>query len=59
MSQHGFRHLPVVKNDRVIGMISIRDLYAASTRQLEEDIQAQGSLILGTGYGTGGQGGYG
>lgn len=54
MSQHGFRHLPVVKDSRVIGMISVRDLYAAVTRQLEEDIQAQESLILGTGYGTGG-----
>lgn len=53
MSQHGFRHLPVVKDGKVIGMISVRDLYAAVTRQLEEDIQAQESMILGTGYGTG------
>lgn len=26
MSQHGFRHLPVVKDGRVMGMISVRDL---------------------------------
>ena len=26
MREKGFRHLPVVENDRVLGMISIRDL---------------------------------
>lgn len=32
------RHLPVVDGDRVIGMVSRRDLMAVDIRQLEEEI---------------------
>ncbi|MCI0633133.1 MAG: CBS domain-containing protein [Actinobacteria bacterium] len=32
MLQQGFRHLPVAKDGRVVGIVSIRDLSAASER---------------------------
>jgi CBS domain-containing protein len=32
MLQRGFRHLPVAKDGRVVGIVSIRDLSAASER---------------------------
>jgi CBS domain-containing protein len=32
MMAHGFRHLPIVDGDRVVGIVSIRDMMAASLR---------------------------
>ena len=32
MMANGFRHLPIVEGDRVVGIVSIRDLMAASLR---------------------------
>jgi CBS domain-containing protein len=32
MMAHGFRHLPVVEDERVAGVVSIRDVVAASMR---------------------------
>jgi CBS domain-containing protein len=49
----GYRHLPVVEDDKVIGIVSIRDLYAAAKRELEEDLQQREAFIFDTGYGTG------
>jgi CBS domain-containing protein len=31
----GFRHLPVIDQDQLIGVISIRDIYAAVMQDLE------------------------
>jgi CBS domain-containing protein len=53
MRVRGFRHLPIVDNDDIIGIVSIRDLYAATKKQLEEDIRQRESFIFDTGYGTG------
>jgi CBS domain-containing protein len=49
----GYRHLPVVELDQVVGIVSIRDLYAAAKRELEEDLQQREAFIFDTGYGTG------
>ena len=53
MRASGYRHLPVVDAGKVIGIVSIRDLYAAVKRELEEDLQQREAFIFDTGYGTG------
>ncbi|GAB4185228.1 MAG: CBS domain-containing protein [Thalassobaculales bacterium] len=51
MSQRGYRHLPVMAGGTVVGMVSIRDLYAAVKHELEEDIQEREAFMFGSGYG--------
>lgn len=51
MRSHGFRHLPVVDDGHIAGMVSVRDLYDAVKIQLEEDLQERDAYIFGTGYG--------
>ncbi len=53
MSEHGYRHLPVVDSDRLVGIVSIRDLYAAVNHELAEDLQQREAFIFDTGYGSG------
>lgn len=53
MRSSGYRHVPVVKDGTVVGIVSLRDLYAAATRELEEDLQQREAFIFDTGYGTG------
>ena len=53
MRASGYRHLPIVEEGEVIGIVSIRDLYAAIKRELEEDLQQREAFIFDTGYGTG------
>jgi CBS domain-containing protein len=51
MAQRGFRHLPVVDGERIVGMVSIRDLYAAIKIELEEEVHERESFIFGSNYG--------
>ena len=51
MHDRGFRHLPIVDGDIIIGIVSIRDLYAAAKRQLEDDVKNRDEFIFGAGYG--------
>jgi CBS domain-containing protein len=53
MRASGYRHVPVVENGAVVGIVSLRDLYAAAKRELEEDLQQRDAFIFDTGYGTG------
>ena len=53
MRSSGYRHVPVVDNGVVVGIVSLRDLYAAAKRELEEDLQQREAFIFDTGYGTG------
>lgn len=53
MRASGYRHVPVLENGEVIAIVSIRDLYAAAKRELEEDLQQREAFIFDTGYGTG------
>ena len=51
MRLRGYRHLPVVAEDKIVGIVSIRDLYAAAKDQLEEDVRQREAFIFDTGYG--------
>jgi CBS domain-containing protein len=46
-----FRHLPVTDDRKVVGMVSIRDLYAAVKGALEKDIQETEAFVFGDRYG--------
>jgi CBS domain-containing protein len=53
MSERGYRHLPVVDGNQLVGIVSIRDLYTAVNEELAEDLQQREAFIFDTGYGTG------
>ncbi len=38
MSRHDFRHLPVVENDKVLGMVSVRDLVSSIIKEQQNTI---------------------
>ena len=53
MQRRGFRHLPVIDDDNiVVGMVSIRDLYASVQRSLEDDLHETEAFVFGERYGT-------
>ena len=52
MSTQGYRPLPVVAGERVVAILSIRDLYAAVRRSLERDLRERDAYIFGESYGT-------
>ncbi len=51
MQSRHFRHLPVTDGSKIIGMVSIRDLFAAVKTSLEEDIQEIEAFVFGDRYG--------
>jgi len=50
MTKHHIRHLPVVKNHRVVGVISIGDVVRMIINDKESMIRSLESYIEGTGY---------
>ncbi len=38
MNEHNYRHLPVVDNGQLVGVVSIRDLYRSVKEQMDADI---------------------
>jgi CBS domain-containing protein len=44
MNEHGYRHLPVVEDDRVLGILSIRDLPVAELALLEPEREEREAL---------------
>jgi CBS domain-containing protein len=50
MRRIGCRHLPVLDGERIVGMLSIRDLYAAIHEDLAEDLRQRDDYIMGSGY---------
>ena len=52
MRKRGYRHLPVVDDGRLVGMVSVRDLYATALVELEQGLQERDAFISGSaGYG--------
>ena len=51
MRKHNYRHLPVVEGERVVGMVSVRDLYAVYNTELEQDLKDRNAFIYGESYG--------
>lgn len=51
MRSRNYRHLPVVDGIRVVGMVSVRDLYAVYNTELEQDLRDRDAFIYGENYG--------
>jgi len=51
MREHGYRHLPVADGERIVGIVSVRDLYDCVLGELEDDIRDRDAFIHGVGYG--------
>ena len=51
IGKYRVRHLPIVENDRVVGIVSIRRLAEALLEQKQGTIVELENYILGTGYG--------
>ena len=51
MRLHNYRHLPVVDGAKVVGMVSVRDLYAVYNTELEQDLKDRNAFIYGESYG--------
>ncbi len=51
MKNRGYRHLPVVDNGKVVGMVSVRDIYAVYNGELEQDLKDRNAFIYGESYG--------
>lgn len=52
MRERNYRHLPVVDGETVVGMVSVRDLYAVYNTELEQDLKDRNAFIYGENYGT-------
>jgi len=53
MRAKGYRHLPVVDGETIVGMVSIRDLFAVVLEEVEDDLRQRDMLLFDTGYGHG------
>lgn len=51
MKSRNYRHLPVVEDGQVVGMVSVRDLYAVYNGELEQDLKDRNAYIYGESYG--------
>ena len=51
MQTNHFRHLPVLdQENKVVGIISVRDLFAVVIEQLERDLRQTENYLFGSGY---------
>ncbi len=50
MKQYRIRHLPVVENDQLIGLVSMRDVMLAAIQNKESEIRGLENYILGSGF---------
>lgn len=46
-----YRHLPVVDDGKVVGMVSVRDLYEVMKEELEHSIRETEAFVFGDRYG--------
>jgi len=47
MRDSKIRHLPVMEGDKLVGMMSIRDVFAAMKTELEHDLTEREAMIFG------------
>jgi len=47
MRDRKIRHLPVMDGDKLVGMMSIRDVFAAMKTELEHDLTEREAMIFG------------
>jgi predicted transcriptional regulator len=52
MKQYHIRHLPVIENDKMIGMVSMRDVVDVLISERESTIKGLENYILGSGFAT-------
>ncbi len=52
LKSRGFRHLPVVEKKKIVGILSMRDLYDFANDQLQESLKQHKEFMFGTGYGS-------
>ena len=52
MKQYRIRHLPVIENDKMVGMVSMRDVVDAILSDRESTIKGLENYILGSGFAT-------
>lgn len=52
MNEYRIRHLPVIENDTMVGMVSMRDVVDTLLSDREETIKGLENYILGSGFAT-------
>lgn len=50
MQSRHYRHLPIVKDSKVLGIVSIRDLFEVQVEKLSRELQEHNDYISGSGY---------
>ena len=50
MERHHYRHLPIAVGGEVVGMVSIRDLFAVVRTHLEDELRSREAYMFGSGY---------
>ncbi|OGO79162.1 MAG: hypothetical protein A3K41_00605 [Chloroflexi bacterium RIFOXYD12_FULL_57_15] len=50
MKKHQIRHLPVVENDQLVGLVSMRDVLVAALEDRESEIRGLENFITGSGF---------
>ena len=50
MKQYRIRHLPVVENDQLVGLVSMRDVMVAAIETRESEIRGLENYIMGSGF---------
>jgi len=50
MNQYNIRHLPVVENDQLVGLVSIRDVMTAALEIKQSEIRGLENYIMGSGF---------
>lgn len=48
MRERRYRHMPVVEGDRLIAMVSIRDLHEAALNLLQDEVKQREAMLFGS-----------
>lgn len=50
MEERKFRHLPIVRGNQAVGVVSIRDLFSEVRKNLEGELEDRDTFLFGSGY---------